>query len=319
PVHWVYVVPSDGQDRLSTTVASVMQSSAEEIDGWWRGQDPTRTPRNDLAGFPCGAQLDITTVRTSRSSAELAPLQIRFLALVDALRQAGLTSPATKYLVFYDGPSTDENVCGQGGGDTGGFGVAVVYYQSCGGVSPAVVAAHEFLHTLGAVATGAPHNCVGPSSGHTCDNTHDLMYPAAGGEPLAAKILDPGRDDYYGHSGGWVDTQDSSWLLRLDAQTPLTVNLSGPGSVTADVPGLLCETTCTTTWNSGQRLTLTATPQPGSRLVRWTGACTGAADCVLSVGPGKTVTALFAPASFRLTVAVAGKGTVRSSSAGIAC
>jgi Divergent InlB B-repeat domain len=318
PVHWVYVLPSDGPDRLST-VASVMQSDAEQVDGWWRGQDPTRTPRNDLAAFSCGNQLDITTVRSSRSGASLESLQVRFLALVDTMRQAGLTSPATKYLAYYDGPAPDGNVCGQGGGDAPGFGVAVVYYQSCSGVSTAVVAAHEFLHTLGAVATGAPHDCTGDSMGHTCDNTHDLMYPSAGGDPLAAKILDPGRDDYYGHSGSWIDTQDSPWLLRTDAQTPLTVNVSGPGSVSADVPGLLCETACVTTWNTGQRLVLTATPRAGERLVRWTGACTGSATCDVAVTPGKSVSAFFAPASFPLTVAVAGKGTVRSATSGIAC
>src|SRR5262249_12512221 len=112
PLHWVYVAPSDGQDRLST-VASVMQSGADEIDGCWRGLDSRQTPPNALARFRCGAQLDMPAVRASRSSAEIAPSQIRFLARVDALRRAGLTSPAAKCRVFYDGPGTDDNVCGQ--------------------------------------------------------------------------------------------------------------------------------------------------------------------------------------------------------------
>ena len=62
PVHWVYAIPSDGADNLAA-LASVMQADAEQIDVWWRGQDPARTPRNDIASFSCGAQLDITTVR----------------------------------------------------------------------------------------------------------------------------------------------------------------------------------------------------------------------------------------------------------------
>jgi List-Bact-rpt repeat protein len=37
------------------------------------------------------------------------------------------------------------------------------------------------------------------------------------------------------------------------------------------------------------------------------------------VTPGAQASALFAPATFRLTVAVAGKGTVRSSRTGITC
>ena len=318
PVHWVYVIPSDGADNLAG-LASIMQSDAEQIDGWWRGQDPARTPRNDVASFSCGAQLDITTVRTSRSSTQLAPLQGRFSAIVDALELAGLSTSTTKYVVYFDGPTVDSNVCGQGGSDSSGFGAAVVYYRACVGVSTAAVTAHEVLHTFGAVSRAAPNDCADENSGHTCDDETDLMFPAIGGEALSSKLLDPGRNDYYGHMGGWTDTQDSPWLVRLDSQAPLAVTISGTGSVSADVPGLLCRTSCTTTWNSGQRLALSATPGAGAKLVRWGGACTGAAGCVLGVTPGAAVTAAFAPASFRLSVAVSGKGAVRSSKVGITC
>jgi hypothetical protein len=128
----------------------------------------------------------------------------RFAAIVDTLGRAGFTSPLTKYLVYYDGPIDDDNICGQGGSDGSGFGVAVVYYRSCAGVSTAAVAAHEFLHDR-AVPSAAPNDCPGDDSGHTCDDQSDLMYPAIGGEPLSAKVLDPGRNDYYGHSGAWLD------------------------------------------------------------------------------------------------------------------
>jgi hypothetical protein len=318
PVRWVYVIPSDGGDGL-TALASVMQADAEQIDAWWRGQDPARTPRNDVAAFPCGAQLDITSVRLPRTSAQLSPLPGRFSIITDALEQAGLASPFTKLVVYYDGPTDDANVCGQGGSDSSGFGAAVVYYRSCTGVSTAAVAAHEVLHTLGAVSRSAPHDCDGENSGHTCDDDADLMYPRIGGDPLASKVLDPGRDDYYGHAGGWTDTQDSAWLVRLDAQAPLEVTVSGAGAVSSDVPGLLCSASCTTTWNSGQRLVLRASPARGSRLVRWSGSCSGSASCTVTVAPGAAVTALFGPASFRLTVAVTGRGAVRSSRAGITC
>jgi hypothetical protein len=132
-------------------------------------------------------------------------------------------------------------------------------------------------------------------------------------------VLDPGRDDYYGHAGTWLDTQDSAWLVRLDSQAQLALSVSGRGSVSADVPGLRCSSSCTTTWNSGQHLALTATPAAGAKLVRWAGACSGSAGCNVTVAAGATLSALFAPATFRLTVAVTGKGAVRSSGAGIAC
>ncbi len=318
PVHWVYMIPSDGADNLSA-VAGVMQSDAEQIDAWWRGQDPTRTLRNDIASFSCGSQLDITTVRSSRTSAQLMPVGPRFGAIASSLEQAGLNSPFTKYIVYYDGPLSEANICGQGGSESSGFGVAVVYYRACTGVSTAAVAVHEFVHTLGAVSRSAPNGCDGEDSGHVCDAQEDLMFPAVGGGALSAKILDIARDDYYGHSGGWTDTQDSAWLVRLDGQVPLALTISGPGSVSANVPGLTCASSCATTWNSGQRLALTATPGAGSKLVRWEGACTGSAGCSLAVGAGTSVTAVFAPASFRLIVRLSGRGAVRSTQTGITC
>ncbi len=315
----MYVIPSDGADNLSG-LANVMQSDAEEIDGWWRGQDPTRTPRNDVATFSCGNQLDITTLRAAAlERGALAAQRLASRGSSTRSRRLGWTRTFTKYVVYYDGPTAETNVCGQGGSDETGFGAAVVYYRSCTGVSTAAVAAHEVLHTLGAVPAGAPNDCVGEDSGHVCDTDTDLMYPAIGGEPLSSKLLDPGHDDYYGHSAGFVDTQDSAWLVRLGSQAPLALTLSGPGTVSADVPGLQCASSCTTTWNAGQRLALTATPSAGAKLVRWSGACTGAAGCNLSVAPGTAVSALFAPVAFRLSVSVTGRGAVRSSRGGLTC
>jgi hypothetical protein len=317
PVHWVYLVPADGADSFGS-VAPVMQSDAEQVDAWWRGQDSTRVPRNDLATFPCGTQLDITVVRSTLPGSQLAPLGGRFPAILETLRQAGMTSEHTKYLVYYDGPADEGNVCGQGGSNNpGGFGLAVVFYRACVGISTAAVAAHEFLHTTGAVEDAAPHACTEETSGHTCDLDADLMHPFIGGGPLSGKSLDPGRDDYYGHPGAWDDSQDSAWLVRLAEQVPLTLSVVGPGSVTANVPGLQCATSCTTTWNAGQRLTLSATPAAGAKLVRWTGPCSGSGSCALTVTPGTAPSALFAPVAFRLTVAVKGRGTV--SGAGIQC
>jgi hypothetical protein len=318
PIHWIYLIPSDGADNLGS-VAPVMQSDAEQVDAWWRGQDSTRTPRNDITTFSCGTQLDITTVRSTLSSAQLAPLDNRFTLIFETLSQAGFTSQFTKYLLYYDGPSQEDNVCGQGGSSSvNGFGLAVVYYRSCVGISTAAVVAHEFLHTIGAVPTGAPHGCTGETSGHTCDSSADLMSPFIGQGGLSAKVLDPGRDDYYGHAGAWTDSQDSAWLVRLDRQAPLPLTVSGTGSVAADVPGLTCSASCTTTWNNGQQVALTATPAAGAKLVRWGGACSGNGTCSVTVGPGVAVSALFAPAAFRLTIRVAGRGSV-SSSGGIQC
>jgi hypothetical protein len=317
PVHWIYATPSDGQDRFAT-FAHAMQTDAEAIDAWWRREDPTRTLRNDLTQLSCGLQLDLTTMRFPLSGSQLADGG-RFGAIFDALESGSFRSSFTKYLVYYDGPVGNDDICGQGGSSGSGMGLAVVYVQACTGVSVAGVAAHELLHTFGSVPDGAPHDCPSPNDGHTCDTTSDLMYPFIDGQPLSSKLLDPGGDDYYAHAAGFTDAQDSPWLVQLDRQLPLAVTITGPGDVTADVPGLRCGETCTTTWNANTRLILTAAPRPGQKLVRWGGACSGASTCNVTVAQGSTVTALFAPVAFRLSVSVGGRGTVKSSRSGITC
>ena len=161
-----------------------------------------------MTTFSCGTQLDITTVRSTLSGSELTPISNRFSGIIETLERAGFSSPLTKYLVYYDGPIDDDNICGQGGSDSNGFGVAIVYYRSCIGVSTAAVAAHEFLHTIGAVPTGAPNECTGDNAAHTCDNESDLMYPAVGSGPLSVKAPRPrpkrllrARGDVARHAG----------------------------------------------------------------------------------------------------------------------
>jgi List-Bact-rpt repeat protein len=317
PVHWIYAIPADGQDGFSTW-ASAMQADAESIDAWWRANDPARTLRSDLAQFACGQQIDISMIRLSQSSGQLSSVDTRFGRIADALIALRFSSDFTKYVVYYDGPVEPE-ICGQGGSDRSGLGFAVVYPRACAGVPLNTTVAHEVLHTIGAVAPGAPHMCPEPDDGHVCDDPHDMMYPYGDETPITGLTLDIGRDDYYGHSGAWRDAQDSPWLVRLDRQAPLTVAITGPGSVTADVPGLLCAQTCTTTWSADTGLALTARPSSGAKLVRWGGACSGSGACRVVVGRVPQVSALFGPSTYRLTVAVAGRGAVRSSQGGLSC
>jgi hypothetical protein len=314
--HWIYALASDAPEH-SATVASLMQTDAETIDAWYRAADPTRTARNDLAHFPCGQQIDLSIVRLPYSSAQLAVDETRFELIANGLIDAGFDSNYGKYVVYYDGPANEVRLCGQGGSLSSGLGYAITYIQSCAGVPFVTVAAHEVLHTYGAVAFGAPNGC-SFSPAHVCDSEQDIMYPYADLSPLPALILDFNRDDYYAHAGTWTDVQDSPWLVQLDRQVPLALTVTGPGQVVADVPGLECTTTCTTTWNRDTRLVLAATPGPG-RIVRWLAGCTGTSPtCTLTVN-GTAASVAFAPPAYTLSVSVAGKGTVRSGRPGIAC
>ena len=325
-VHVIYATPSDQPDASGRWDAQIV-GDLTEIDGWWRSQDPARTPRFDLYPFPNCApglgQLDISNVRLSATAADLRSLDVRYQRITVELR-ARFSSRFEKYLVYYDGPVDDRtsSVCGQASGDfRSGPDFAVLFLQAdCGtfGVPSSVIAAHEFIHSLGALPAGAPHACP-RDLGHPCDSPSDILYPqVSGGVELASLVLDVGHDDYYGHPGSWPDLQDSAWLLRVGTQTPLTVTVNGAGRIESDAPGLSCTAACTTSWDAGSIVSLSATPAAGQRFAGWSGGpCAGRGDCSLTIDAPKTVTGLFVKDVWKLQVKVAGKGRVFGG--GISC
>ena len=231
----VLTFPSDGADR-STELAPRISADVDEIAAWWRGQDAAREPRFDRAPFPCGLQADIFVLRLPGSTASLTPGATRGDRIVDAVYAANGRSQYEKVLVYHDGPVDNADSCGEGAGSPDGAGIAIVYLSACAGVPSAMVAAHELLHAFGALAfSGPPHACP-DSRGHPCDSMHDLLYPYAPQTQLGSLSLDVGRDDYYGHSGSWPDTQDSGWLRLVSQQVRLTLAIVGLGSVESDVP-----------------------------------------------------------------------------------
>jgi len=321
-IHFVYAYPSDGTDRLAQ-FGTTMQTDAETIDAWWRGQDATRTPRFDLFAFSCGAQLDISDVKLPNTTAELSSIDGRFQKIIIAVASATLTAPYQIDVIYYDAAPDSENVCGQGGTNDPlhGPAFAVLYTESCAAEPTAVVAAHEMTHALGAVFPPAPHDCPPPNDFHVCDSDRDLMYPSGNGTPLADLVLDVGRDDYYGAAGIGFDVRTSRWLRHLDEPAAhLALALNGPGSVKSDVPGVDCVATCASDWDGGQTVTLTAAPAAGKRFIRWGGACTGnLTDCTLALAGNMSVTAVFAPEAYVLSIGVTGHGGVLTSASGLLC
>jgi hypothetical protein len=311
----LYVIPSDGADRTAE-LAPRISADVDEIAAWWRTQDPEREPRFDRASFPCGPQADILTLRLTESGAAIRSGAVRGDRIEAAVRVATGSSPYEKYLVYYDGPLDSDEICGEGGGSATGPGIAIVYLAGCTDVSTAATGAHELLHAFGALpATGPPNACPPETEGHPCDSESDILFPYASDAPLGSLVLDFGRNDYYGHAGGWLDVQDSAWLRLVLRQVPLTVGVTGTGSVESDIPGVVCAASCTTEWDAGSVVSLDATAAPGQRFVRWSGACTGTLDCAVTLAAATSVSALFAPARFGLVVSVAGRGAVTGAGA----
>ncbi|ABS25884.1 cell wall/surface repeat-containing protein [Anaeromyxobacter sp. Fw109-5] len=112
------------------------------------------------------------------------------------------------------------------------------------------------------------------------------------------------------------------------AQYALTVSATevygGTGTVTG--PGIACSpgatTGCSAPIANGETVTLTATPNAGAILKRWTGCSSySGATCTVSMSSARSVTAAFEPAEYALTVSATesygGTGTVTGP--GIAC
>jgi hypothetical protein len=321
--HAVYAIPSDGGDRFPDMVSKIATDLAA-VDEWWRREDPTRTPRFDLHAFPgCSdfGALDVSFVRLPHDSQYYFPFSTRYTRLASDLGQTSLTDVGKKYVVWYDGAVEAANTCGQSIADpaTSRYAILYVNVPLCGAVGggmddyAAKSAAHEMAHSMGAVPVGAPHRCP-DGSAHTCDVGSDLMHGlSVTYSSLRQVVLDAGRDDYYRHGGSWFDLATSPWLRRLDVPLqPLSVSVTGGGRVDASQPGGSCAASCSTTWESGTQLTLTAVPGDGQRLVGWGGPCSGdATECRVGLDRAQQVSATFGPAYVKLSLKLRGAGSVR--------
>ncbi len=99
----------------------------------------------------------------------------------------------------------------------------------------------------------------------------------------------------------------------------LDVTVAGPGAVQSDPAGIdACVDTCLKEYNTGQVVTLTATPTNGGVFTGWGGACAGTTSttCTVTLDQAKSVTAQF---QYPLATTIVGSGGVTSAPAGIDC
>jgi LmbE family N-acetylglucosaminyl deacetylase len=97
---------------------------------------------------------------------------------------------------------------------------------------------------------------------------------------------------------------------------------AGGGTVTSSPAGIDCGSSCSASFDHGTEVTLSAAAAGGSRFAGWSGACTGAGACKVTISAAKSVGAEFAPIpKFALKVSKAGNGSgsLTSSPAGISC
>jgi phospholipase C len=95
---------------------------------------------------------------------------------------------------------------------------------------------------------------------------------------------------------------------------------SGAGTITSSPAGINCPTTCTASFASGTKVTLTAAASGSYTFAGWSGACSGTNSCSVTMTAAESVTPKF-NAGYGLSVVTngSGSGTVTSSPAGISC
>ena len=314
-VHFLYVVPADGEDRQLDTNGTLGEAIAR-IQRWLLRETGARSLRVDTyQGAP-----DLTFVRLPHSDAQATAAHPWPLWVIGQdLAAAGFDVPDKVYAVFYDGhsawacggakspalprlgamylrawPTNDARPCS----DAPGFGTGLDrpgYFE--------IGLLHEVLHTLGFAPPCAPHLT---ETDHVNDSPTDLMYhpdaksPAPWDWPHA--VLDFNRDDYFGDRtpSGCPNLRDSPFLATAAVEPEATVTLSVAwrrGGAVRVTPGGTYGRSFAKRFPKGARVTLLARPHRSFRFARWSGACRGTrARCVLVLNGNTTVRAIFARA-----------------------
>jgi hypothetical protein len=304
-VHAMYVVPSDGPDRVFDTSGGIA-NAARAFQRWLSAQTGGRALRLDTFR----GKLDVTFHRLDRTDAEIAAGGLYAHNLVEEdLRSAGLVKSKKVYAVFYDG--TNALVCGGAAWPPEVPGNAAVFnlQGAIPGHSPcfaegfpargaranytAFAMFHDVMHTMGVVGRCAPHHSPDYPA-HVSDSSEDLMY--SGPDPWRPSILDAGRDDYYRAAIPGCPDLATAGFLTSDRSFRLTVVKKGrgAGNVRSDPwPLIACGRVCAAPYGRGTLVTLTAQAEEGSVFTGWQGACQGAGACVVRMNRKRGVSARF--------------------------
>jgi uncharacterized repeat protein (TIGR02543 family) len=77
---------------------------------------------------------------------------------------------------------------------------------------------------------------------------------------------------------------------------------TGSGTVMSNPPGIDCGPDCQELFTNGTVVTLTAQAATGSTFTGWSGACTGAGQCVVTIDNAKSATATFTKTGYKIYI-----------------
>lgn len=237
--------------------------------------------------LPVTAQLSVTKNGTGAGTVTSNPAGINCGATCTANFSGGAVVTLTAT------PASSNVFVGWAGGGCTGTGTCVVTMNA----NAAVTATFDVVPptvTL-TTATGGTGTGTITCNGGGCNSS----YPSGTVLTIAAS---PAATSLFSGWGGACASAGTSTTCTLTINANSTVSatfnlptlsvvLAGTGSVTSSPVGINCGATCTTSFNKGTSVTLTAT---GAGFSGWSGGgCSGAGTCVVTLNQNTSVTATF--------------------------
>ncbi|MBK9030190.1 MAG: InlB B-repeat-containing protein [Myxococcales bacterium] len=277
------------------------------------------------AAFALNYTLVVTRTGTGTGTVTSAPAGISCGADCDE------TYSANAMVTLTAAPDPSSTFAGWTGGGCTGTGACTVTMDAAKTVA-AQFTLRQYVLTASVSGTGAgtiTSNPVGIACGATCAATYDH------GTMVALTATAGGTSAFTGWTGACsgvgacVVTMDQARSVgAIFTINSLALSVSktgtGAGTVTSTPAGIACGATCTSSFNAGQMITLTAAPATGSTFTGWAGGgCSGVGGCTVTLTSSTTVTATFTLDRYTLTLAPLGTGaayaSITSAPAGINC
>ena len=151
------------------------------------------------------------------------------------------------------------------------------------------------------VALTGPGTVTSSPAGINCPTTCSAAFPQNTNVTLTET---PARNSFFsGWGGACTGTSACSVTVNASASVDanfnpgdeLTVAVSGSGNVTSAPAGINCPGTCSGVFPQNTPVTLNETPAASNVFSDWSGACTGADACNVTLNASTSVTANFIP------------------------
>ncbi len=242
--------------------------------------------------------------------------------------------PKNSQVTLTVSPNVGSTFTGWSGGGCSGTGTTCVVTLNAATTVDAGYVLQKFPLSVIKAGTGAATGTVvstpaGINCGAECEKEFNF------GDAIALNATTTPGTTFNGWSGGGCSgtgtcvvtvfgalSVTASFTIQTYTLSVTKNSSNGTGIITSDPAGIDCGADCAEVYNIGTVVTLSATPDPSSNFVGWSGGgCSGTGTCVITMNQNTAVNAIFTLQIHSITVIKDGNGTgaVTSSPGGINC